>query len=138
MLGIKPQSWFQWKLRAKNSLKFEQVLTHAREAKLNAVLETIDSAGDPYEVVTKSVASFMRPGDWRAKAWLAERVLAPERLGDRQQPANQTNVLIGDDVAARVIALFAQNKQRQIGSITNTHEDKLLEAPKPIENIEQK
>lgn len=83
MLGIKPTSWFQWKCRHKNQALFEHLVIRIRETKLNACIDSIDESGNPYEVTTKNGAVYTKPGDWRAKAWLAERVLAPERLGDR-------------------------------------------------------
>lgn len=83
MLNIKPQTWFNWKGKQKNAGKFTDILSRVRETKLKACLDTIDEAGEAYEVPTKN-GSFMKPGDWRAKAWMAERVLAPDRLGDAQ------------------------------------------------------
>ena len=67
----------------------------------------IDEAGDEreYSYVDKrgELKTMTKPGDWRAKAWIAERILAPERLGDRQATVSvQTNVYaqIGIDVQA--------------------------------------
>lgn len=132
------RQWFRFKERAKHKPQFDALLTRLRGNKLHGCIKAIRNAGDEREINLPNGKTYTKTGDWRAKAWLAERVLAPERLGDRQQPTNQTNVIMGDDVAARVIALFNQSKQRQVGSITNPREDKLLDAPKTIDNIEQK
>ncbi len=87
MLGIKPQTWFQWKTRHKNSSIFEQLVIRIRETKLNACIEAIDECGDSHEITTNKGTTFTKPGDWRAKAWLAERVLAPDRFQDGQAQA---------------------------------------------------
>ena len=92
MLGIKEQQWKHWKLKHKNSATFEHLVTRIREAKLEACIDAIDESGDSREINLPNGKTYTKNGDWRAKAWLAERVLAPERFGDRQQDAAQVTV----------------------------------------------
>lgn len=104
LLNIKPETWMVWKTRNKNSARFEKVLHRVRETKIDATLKQIDEAGDEWEreYIGKDgeVRSIKVKGDWRAKAWIAERVLAPERFADRRnenaatgQPVVQVNVI---------------------------------------------
>ena len=98
MLGIKPMTWFKWKSKEANKAKFAEILSRVREAKLNACLEAIDEAGDG------NAEKGQRP-DWRAKAWLAERVLAPERYQQKVAEADKPApvlVAISSEVAANV------------------------------------
>ena len=85
MLGIDPAVWFDWKHR--NKAKFSDILSRIREAKLNAIIDSIDEAGDG------DASRGMRP-DWRAKAWIAERVIAPERFQQKPEQAAAPSVTI--------------------------------------------
>ncbi len=69
-----------------------------RGSQLENCVQVIDNHGDgiEYTALNKQgeVVTLTKPGDWRAKAWIAERILAPERLGQQQaQPSTvQVNV----------------------------------------------
>jgi hypothetical protein len=137
ILEIVPEQWFGFKCKAKNKAHFDIIISRTRGNVINNAIERLERAGADQDITLPNGKVITKRGDWRADAARLP-LIDPERFGDRQQPGNQTNVLIGDDMAARVIALFAQSKQRQIGSITNPREDKLMDAHKTIDNIEQK
>jgi hypothetical protein len=131
MLGINPQTWFKWKIRARHAAKFENVLTHARETKLKACIEAIDESGDSKEINLPNGKTYTKNGDWRAKAWLAERVLAPERLGDAQnQVTNQTVNIFGmasQDIAKLASKVFA----KQLVNSANPELAQIASKPEP-------
>ncbi len=124
MLGIKPETWRKWKVRAKNAPRFANMLERVRETKLAACIDSINAAGEDkdFEIVTKSgeTRTITKPGDWRAKGFMVERILAPERFA--QQPSNvtvnQSAVVIqagGPEAVARMVALYAgQGRQAQV------------------------
>ena len=119
MLGIKPQTWYNWKGNEANSSKFSDVLALVRETKLNACLEAIDKAGDGSITIGDDGKPIVTRADWRAKAWLAEKVLAAERFGDKPAAIEQKTPLlaiISSDLAASVFG-------------------KLLPAPEPSKQI---
>jgi len=88
-LDINPVRWFEFKVRKKVLPEFSKAQERIRAARLVGVISAIDEAGNEreYNYIDKrgEVKTITKPGDWRAKAWIAERVLAPERLSDRQQ-----------------------------------------------------
>ena len=137
VLGIVPAQWQVFKCRHKVSVMFESIISRTKGLTINHAIERLERAGEDQDITLPNGKVITKRGDWRADAARLP-LIDPQRFGDRQQPGNQTNVLIGDDMAAKVIALFAQSKQRQIGNITNPREDKLLDAPKTIDPIEQK
>ena len=99
MLGILPQTWFNWKGR--NASKFSDLLTRARETKLAACLDAIDEAGDGN--AEKGIRA-----DWRAKAFIVERVLAPERYGkagESAPPAPVVNIAVLDSLSRLVYSV---------------------------------
>ena len=117
-LGIAQRQWFLWKERKKHCAEFESLLLRIRESNIQACLDTIDAAGNPVTFETPK-GSYKKPGDWRAKAWIAERVLAPERFGQQQAPATVTNsvtvqVLGGDDGLRRQIAMWAAEATKML------------------------
>lgn len=136
-LGIKPQQWFVFKCRQRIKPQFESICARIRGATVLNAMNRIERAGEDMVIDLPNGKQSIRRGDWRADQARLQ-LIAPERFGDRQQPANQTNVLIGDDTVNKVIALFAKAKQSQIGNITPPHEDKMLDDAKTIDNIEQK
>ena len=116
-LGIKPQSWFDKKCRRMES-KYADIISRIRAGQLQNVIDSISRAGDEQTKVTRAGNAIQVPGDWRAKAWIAERVLAPERLGDRQQSAGpaqpvQINVMLSgvERAYAQVVCNQPQPKQ---------------------------
>ena len=99
MLGIIPQSWFNWKGR--NASKFSDALLRARETKLAACIDAIDEAGD-------GDAARGIKADWRAKAFIVERVLAPERYGkagESAPPAPVVNIAVLDSLSRLVYSV---------------------------------
>lgn len=117
--GIAPKTWANFKLRHKTQEAFEEMINGIRASQLRNCIGSIDKAGDDreFETVTKSgeIATITKPGDWRAKAWIAERVLAADRFG-QQQPttsAVQVNVYaqLGIDVERLLAEGAARNKR---------------------------
>lgn len=103
MLGIRPQSWFNWKAVQRNNSKFQDYFVRIREEKLNACLEAIDEAGDKRTYVNKKGEVCEASGDWRAKAWMAERAYAPDRFSDRQQAPVTNNLILGELETKRLL-----------------------------------
>ncbi len=132
VLGIKPTSWFQWKHRHKNQAIFETLVTRIRETKLQACIDTIDEAGDSYEIPTKN-GSYTKPGDWRAKAWLAERVLAPERFQDGQVPAQAQSSPVVTIQLQRIYSEPSQLEQKARSS--DIVEAQVIAGPEPAKAI---
>jgi hypothetical protein len=74
-LGINYEAWRNWKcLNKERTLAFNDAIARVKAAKLEAIVAVIDEAKD-------------RTGapDWRAKAWLAEKVFAHDSIGRSQQ-----------------------------------------------------
>lgn len=128
-LGIKPQTWYDWKCLHKHDAKYTDIISRIRGAQLQNVIAAIDKAGEERTIVTRKGDAVQVQGDWRAKAWIAERVLAPERLGDRlpqpQQPA-QVQITIALEAAKAMYAKLAaaqvvdiQPEQNEITNGTN-------------------
>lgn len=116
-LDINAVRWFEFKVRKKVLPEYSKAQERIRAAKLKNVIESIDEAGDEreYSYVDKrgEVKSMTKPGDWRAKAWIAERILAPERLGQQQAAvAPQVNVYaaIGIDIDRLLAEGYAKAK----------------------------
>jgi hypothetical protein len=134
-LGIKPQQWFVFKCRQKVKPQFESICARIRGSAVLNAMNRIEKAGEDMVIDLPNGKQTIRRGDWRADHARLQ-LIAPERFGDRQQAVgNQTNVLIGDDVAARMIELFKQNKQRAIES-SNQSTTKLVGNEQTIESIE--
>lgn len=53
IIGIRPQSWYDWKGRNGNEAKYSDILSRVRESKIKGCLETIDKAGDTRKIVTR-------------------------------------------------------------------------------------
>lgn len=97
-IGILPVQWFLFKSRVKVKPEFESAITRVRAANIVNVVDSIDRAGEDYQS-----GDYVKRGDWRAKAWLAEHVLAPERFGKvagDAAPAQHTtfNLTIAQDL----------------------------------------
>lgn len=132
--GISPKQWSLFKHRHKTSAMFEEMINSIRASNLRNCIGSINKAGDDreFETVTKKgeVVTITKPGDWRAKAWIAERILAPERLGQQQQSAGavQVNVYaqLGvniDDIGSKVYA------ERTKAKCIDVQATKMLQAP---------
>jgi hypothetical protein len=81
-VGLDPNTFFQWKARGKwkpDSIYglFLTVMLRAEGERESKLLKQIRDAADPY--VSRD-GKHDRPGDWRAAAWLLER-MHPERYG---------------------------------------------------------
>jgi len=103
LLDIRPDTWFNWKSKQANESKFKEIFTRIREAKLNACLEAIDEAGEKRTYVNKKGEVCEASGDWRAKAWMAERAYAPDRFSDRQQAPVTNNLILGELETKRLL-----------------------------------
>lgn len=120
--GISPKQWSLFKHRHKTSATFEELINGIRASNLRNCVDTINSHGGgiKYTALNKQgeVVELTKPGDWRAKAWIAERVLAPERLAQQQaaQQATQINVYaaIGLDLDAIGSKVYAERKSKAI------------------------
>lgn len=114
--GIAPKTWANFKLRHKTQEAFEEMINGIRASQLRNCIGSISKAGDDreFETVTKSgdVATITKPGDWRAKAWIAERVLASDRFSQQQAQPNAVQVNIYQQLGVDVDKLLAEGQQR--------------------------
>ena len=106
LLGIKYMSFAKWKSKERNNCKLKEAISRARAIKLEACIKAIDEAGDA-ATVTINGKEYEKRGDWRAKAWIAEQVLAPERFGQRHeaQSGQQPSIPLEDIAKALQIAM---------------------------------
>ena len=126
MLDIEPRRWFRFKQRAKNQEKFDTLVHRIREQKLNDCIESIDKAGDDADIMVGDKVITKR-GDWRAKAWMVERAIAPDRFGDRQNvTAQQPSIPIADLAKALELACKRIDNSKAI----DVQEVKQIEQPK--------
>lgn len=113
-LGIDPKQWWVFKQRKKIAPEFASILDRVRGASIQACLDSIDEAGDPQAKVTRSGDVIKVPGDWRAKAWIAERVLSGERFSQQVTPTTSTTtnqILMncgGEDGLKKLIESYSQ------------------------------
>ncbi len=129
MLQIRPQSWFNWKSKEKNKRKFEELFTRIREKKLNSIIEAIDESGESREINLPNGKTYTKNGDWRAKAWIAERVLAPERFSDRQQAESTTPAqALADEVLLKIAAgMRASRTSKPTAQVIDIEPVKMIE-----------
>lgn len=111
-LNIPHGTFNAWKSKNGNEHQFTSLLTRLRAAKINNLIDSIDQAGEPCSYMANG-KEYTKPGDWRAKAWIAERVVAPDRYGQQQQQQSGPNVLVIGDSAAQAIL------DKVFGSITD-------------------
>lgn len=106
MLGIKPSTWFKWKLKPHNQARFENMLIHVRESQLAGHLNNIES---------------FQIKDWRASEALL-RLKDPQRFGQRTEHSGEIKHTVGlsDDAMLRLIAMYNQNKQAVVGCPQST------------------
>ena len=117
ILGIKPETWFKFKVRAHNACKFEKVLTHARESQLAGHMANIEA---------------FQVKDWRASHALLQ-LKAPERFSPQAGQAGasvQAVINMGDSAIAAMLAKY-QPKCK----ITITKPDN---SAKQVETVETK
>jgi len=131
--GIRPKQWFQFKQRHKTSEEFEAIINTIRAGQIRNCIDAIDECGSDreFEVLTKKgeIATITKPGDWRAKAWIAERVLAPERMGQQQGAVNATQVNVYAQLGLDVAQLLQQGQDRAKAKAIDVKESKLLPEP---------
>ena len=126
-LGIKPQRWFDWKCRNKNEPKYSEIIKRVRAGQIENCIDTIDKCGSSRTVLTRAGQAVEIDGDWRAKAWIAERVLAPERFADRQHDQTTTvQVTVALQAATDLYTKLStaqvvdvQSEQKQLTNGTN-------------------
>ena len=95
-----PNSWFVWKCKAKNGLKFTNVLLRMKQARIDGLLGEIEKAGQGTNGVRH---------DWRA----ADRLLsiADSRfIQNRDQGQAQAQPMLSEDALGRLVAMYYQAK----------------------------
>jgi hypothetical protein len=128
--GIAPKTWFNFKQRHKTQEQFEVMINSIRASQLRNCIDSIDESGNDreFDSVTKrgEKVTVTKPGDWRAKAWIAERVLAPERLGQQQAQASTVQVNAFVSMGIDIAALLQQGADRNKGKVLDVTEVKQL------------
>jgi len=70
LVGVNPPQWYCWKLKSRNTERFNDLTARLKSFKVKTLLTRIEDASDPTKV---------KRADWRAASWLGER-LKPESL----------------------------------------------------------
>ncbi len=116
--GIRPKQWFLFKHRHKFAENFEVMLNTVRAANIRNCIDAIDESGSDREFTALNKrgeeVTITKPGDWRAKAWIAERVLAADRFGDRQAPATNVNVQVFAQIDAVLSKVYAEPSKQVV------------------------
>lgn len=99
MLGISVKQWFNYKSLHKRDKEFADTVIRMREDKICGMVDLIEDSA-------KGIGIKQR--DWRAGAWIAER-LAPERFaqvkGDAPVTTNNLNVMVMGDTLKRIYSV---------------------------------
>jgi hypothetical protein len=107
--GFKPKALFDFKFRNKGAAKYQDCIARLRGASLQRIVTSIRAAGTP----DADPASRKR-SDWRALAWIAEKITAPDRLGQQVQagPTITNNQILmncgGEDGLKKLIESYSQ------------------------------
>jgi hypothetical protein len=107
--GFKPQSLWDFKTKHKGASKYSEAIARLRGASLQRIVMSIKDAGTP----DADPASKKR-ADWRALAWIAEKITAPDRLGQQVQvggPTTNNQILVncgGEDGLRKLIESYSQ------------------------------
>jgi hypothetical protein len=107
--GFKPKALFDFKFRNKGAAKYQDCIARLRGASLQRIVTSIRAAGTP----DADPASRKR-ADWRALAWIAEKITAPDRLGQQVQvgPTTTNNQILvncgGEDGLKKLIESYSQ------------------------------
>jgi hypothetical protein len=108
--GFKPQSLWDFKTKHKGASKYSEAIARLRGASLQRIVTSIKAAGTP----DADPASRKR-ADWRALAWIAEKITAPDRLGQQPTPTTTTTtnnqILVncgGEDGLRKLIESYSQ------------------------------
>jgi len=96
-LGIRPQTWFNWKGRPANLSKYGDILSRVRAAKIDAHLNNIEAKSDK---------------DWRAsEAYL--RLTEPDRFGDKSGQNGHVTVNAQDSqVTVLINKVYGNTEQK--------------------------
>lgn len=121
-LHINPKQWFDFKQRHKTQAQFDAIIETVKGAQIENCVQIITNHGDGIEYTAMNkqgeVVTLTKPGDWRAAAWIAERVLSPETFGQQQQPINATQInhftSIGIDLEQLGNRVYAERKAKAI------------------------
>lgn len=81
-VGLKEDTWYRWKARHKNDVRFLRLIARLQESRVSTLIQRIDDA---------SLGKNMKQPDWRAAAWLAQ-VIDRERYGDQKVIGQQVTV----------------------------------------------
>jgi hypothetical protein len=106
--GFKPQALFDFKLRNKGAPKYQDCIARLRGASLQRIVTSIRAAGTP-----DADPDSRKRADWRALAWIAEKITAPDRLGQQVQvgPTTNNQILVncgGEDGLRKLIESYSQ------------------------------
>lgn len=97
LVGIKPVTWFNWKLKNKNQQRFQDIFTRLRATKIESALERIDNCGDGIG---------LKQPDWRAKAFMLQ-AMDRERFGTERpaqaQPQSAVTVMVMCDALNKLL-----------------------------------
>lgn len=134
-LNINPKQWFNFKQKHSKQEQFNAIIETIRASQIENCVQVINNHGDgvEYTVLNKQgeVVTLTKPGDWRAKAWIAERVLSPEVFGQQQAAiaAGQLDpyAQLGLDVAKLLGQAYAQAGSK---AVVDVAEVKQIEPPK--------
>lgn len=98
-LSINPLSWKAYKGKHKREPAFSDLVTRMREHKIDGMVSLIEAS---------AVGEGLKQRDWRAGAWIAER-LAPERFAqvksDTPAVTNNLNVTVMSDTLKRIYSV---------------------------------
>ena len=88
-LGIRPQTWYNWKARHKREGKFVNICARVRGSSIKTAMQAIKKAGDK---------------DWRAHHARLQ-LIAPERFGNATGAAQVTGPVIALQDMAKALAM---------------------------------
>ena len=112
-MGIKRDTWFNWKHIHK--YRYDDSLSRIRAAKINSCLEAIDQAGDGRTIETATGETIvLARADWRAKAWMLERAVAPERFREQQQQASPLPAIAAEILSELSAKVFAKDRPEAV------------------------
>lgn len=119
-LNIPYNAWKTFKHRKENSDEFEALLARIKSAKVKALVESIEKAGYDEK----------RP-DWRALAWLTERVFAHQTIGRKEEVQTVQGTVKHDvsvsDALAKVYGVKQVDGGANRGEIVDAVEVKAIE-----------
>ncbi len=123
-LGRKPEHWQTWKSRHKHSASFATLIAHTRGKMVDGLISKIKTAGDDYEIVLPNGKVINKRGDWRAPAWILEKV-APQFAPQQSAPSAQTVINVGL-MASTLKRIFSDSTESNGKVIDCSYDDKKL------------